>query len=121
MPADVSTIINTNKVLNSQNANWRDYWQELSSFALPRKAHITTPKFVGERINFNFLYDSTAIRSLKIMASGFHSQLTNAASKWWTIAFRNAELNKQHDIQMWKLPTSRPLNFCMGCMIDSHS
>ena len=99
MAADLKRIVENNKILNSQNSDWRSYFQDLADFILPRKAWITTVKSKGERLQFNYLYDSTAIRSARTAAAGFHSNLTNPSSKWFGLETRNKMVMKNHSIQ----------------------
>lgn len=94
-------LIKRFEALHSINANWRNYWDELAAFCLPRKAWINSPKTRGEKLKFNFLYDSTAIRSLKIMAAGFHSNLTNPSSKWFQLRTRDVNLMEFREVQLW--------------------
>lgn len=63
--------------------DFRSYCQDIANFALPRKAWINSVRFFGERVNYNFLYDVRAIRSLKKAACHFHSNLTNPSSQWF--------------------------------------
>ncbi len=98
---DTKRIIDLGKELHSANANWRSYWQDLADFCLPRKAWINTIKSKGEALKFNFLYDTTAIRALPIMAAGFHSNLTNPSSKWFNLETENPILMRQKDVQTW--------------------
>jgi len=99
--ADIKRILDDQKYLHNKNATWRSYYQEISSFCLPRKAWIDTPKTTGERLKFNFLYDSVAMRSLKIMAAGFHSNLTNPATKWYDFSPRNKRLQDSRAVMTW--------------------
>ena len=104
MGADVDTIIRNEMILRGQSDNWLAYYQDLADFCLPRKAWINAPKQHGERLDFNFLYDSTAIRALKIMAAGFHSNMTNPSTKWF--AFQSTGpgakmLNENRDVQQY--------------------
>ena len=80
MATNVKEIILDNKFLRNQNSNHRSYMQDLADFIQPRKAWITSIRTKGEQLKFNFLYDSTAIRALRNMASGFNSNLTNQSS-----------------------------------------
>src|ERR1700687_4940430 len=98
---DVSDILLDNKFLDNQNADWRSYWEDLADFCLPRKAWITTIKTKGERVKFNFLYDTKAIRSLRIMGAGFHSNLTNPSSKWFALQTRKVNLMKDMAVKIW--------------------
>lgn len=84
MPSnDIEQLCTRNTYLTGQNGDWRSYWQDVANFCLPRKAWITTMKIYGEQLKFNYLYDSRAILALKESAAGFHSKLTNPASKWF--------------------------------------
>lgn len=99
--ADVKQIMLNNSLLTSLNANWRSYYQDLADYCLPRKAWITTVKTKGERVNFNFLYDSTAIRALKTFAAGFHSNLTNGATQWFGLATKDNKFMEQKEVATW--------------------
>ena len=101
MSANVQDILLRDKFLSGQNDDWRSYFQDLADFCLPRKAWITTVKTKGERLKFNFLYDSTAIRSAKIMAAGFHHNLTNPSSKWFAQVTRDPKLMKDREVQLY--------------------
>ena len=98
---DVEMMVRQHEHLVGAQGNWRSYWQDLADFVLPRKAWITTIKTQGERLKFNFLFDSTAIRALKIMAAGFHSNLTNPASKWFALQTRDLRWMERQDVQLW--------------------
>ena len=83
------------------NAPWKTFFQELAEWNLPRKAYITRTKSKGQKADASKLYDSTSIRSLKIMAAGFHSNLTNPSSKWFTLRTRNLDVMTEKDAQLW--------------------
>lgn len=84
MPStDIKQVILKNNYLTGQKGDWMSYWQDVANFCIPRKAWITTIKIYGEQLKFNYLYDSRAILALKKSSAGFHSNLTNPASKWF--------------------------------------
>ena len=101
MGANVEKIIKRVQRLEGQAANIRSYHQDLADFCLPRKAWQTTIRTKGERLKFNHLYDSTAIRGLKTMTSGFHSNLTNPASKWFQLRTRNLDFMSIKEVAAW--------------------
>ena len=86
---------------SSKLANWRSYWQDIAEFCLPRKAFINRPRTRGERYNFRRVFDSTAIRSLRIMAAGFHSNLTNPSSKWFNLQTRDISFMNDKAVKEW--------------------
>ncbi len=101
MPTNIKEIITDNKFLHSQNSNHRAYMQDLADFIQPRKAWITSIRTKGERIKFNFLYDSTAILGLRDAASNFHTNLSDQSSRWFAIETLDKNLMKSHDVRMY--------------------
>ncbi len=97
----IENLIKRCEDINSENANWKAYQEEINSYVIPRKAWVNTMKQRGERLKFNFLFDSTAIRSLKIMAAGFHSNLTNPSTKWFNLRTRTLALMDSKEVQIW--------------------
>src|SRR3990167_2667020 len=87
--------------LEDKNATWKSTHQELAEWNLPRKSYITREKTKGQKTDMTNLYDSTAVRGLKIMAAGFHSNLTNPASKWFNLRTRNLDIMKDKEVQLW--------------------
>jgi len=101
MAINVEKIIKRCEDINSENANWKAYQEEINTYVIPRKAWVNTMKQRGERLKFGFLFDSTAIRSLKIMAAGFHSNLTNPSTKWFNLRTRVIEYMSDKEVQIW--------------------
>lgn len=87
--------------LTDLNATWVSTFQELAEWFLPRKSYITREKTKGQKTDLSKLYDSTAIRALKIMAAGFHSNLTNPSSKWFNLRTRDIAMMRDKDAQLW--------------------
>lgn len=101
MRKDVKQICRQNDHLTGINQTWMSYYQDLANFTLPRKAWINSIKWTGETLKYNFLYDTRMIKAAKKCAAGFHSQLSNPASKWWgmttkDIKFRDSRASQFH-------------------------
>ena len=118
MPTKVQEILLDNEYLNNQNSNFRSYCQDLADYGSPRKAWFNSMRYHGERVNFNFLYDSTLIRSARDLSSGIHSHLTNPTSRWFGIESEDLELRKNgrirryyQDLQDWCYPALGKTNF----------
>lgn len=101
MSAKIKEIIDEYNYLYSDNADWKSYYEDLADYGLPRKAWVVSYRTTGERLKFNFLYDSTAIRGLQKMAAGFHSNLTNPSVKWHGFETEDPELMKVRDVQQF--------------------
>ena len=98
---DIEKIVTRSTDLMSANDFWQSYFQDLATYCLPRKAWITSVKSKGDRLKLDQVYDSTAIRSLKIMAAGFHSNLTSPATKWFNLRTRDLKVMDDKDAQLW--------------------
>lgn len=98
---EIKDILLESEYLNNQSANYRAYVQDLADFYLPRKAWITTIRTKGERTKFNFLYDSTGIRALRTMASGFATNLTNRSSRWYGLETTDKTLMKNREVRQY--------------------
>lgn len=98
---NIEKILKRNEQLEARNANWRNYHQDLADYCLPRKAWQTTIRNTGDRLNLGKIFDSTAIRALKIMSAGFHSNLTNPSSKWFDMQTRDTRLMEIRGVRLW--------------------
>ena len=98
---NIKDIIKKQQMLEGNNQSWRSYFQDLAKFCLPRKAFITQKKTKGQSLALKDIFDSTAIRALKIMAAGFHSNLTNPSSKWFGMQAQDLNLMNDHANKIW--------------------
>ena len=84
-----------------ERENARATWDILSEFILPNQSGI----FVGEDTKggkkTSRLFDGTAPMANNDLASAFQSTLTNPASKWSKISFKDDELNNDRDSVVW--------------------
>ena len=83
MLSHIQKIIKEDEYKRGQRGNWDSLRQDVANFVIPRKAWITTPHVIGARIQDDYLYDSRAQLALKESACGFHSKLTNPATRWF--------------------------------------
>jgi len=93
--------IRRHKELEKLKSNWSSYWQELASWCLPRKAYITQKRTSGQQLDNSKIFDNSAIVSVKIMAAGFHSHLTNPSSRWFEFAMKNRILMEDKLVKIW--------------------
>lgn len=100
-PKGITELVRLVGELKSQASAQASYWQETADFCLLRKAWVTMPKTAGQRLNFHKLFDSEAMNDLQTMASGFSSNLTNPATKWFMLATRDRALMKSKDVKVW--------------------
>lgn len=115
---EVRELLLDNEALSNLNANYRGYCQDLADFYTPNKAWINSIKIQGERVKFNFLYDSTAILSSREAANGFATYQTNPATRWFGLQYRNKKIRDRsdvkifcHDVEEWCLSKLKESNF----------
>jgi hypothetical protein len=75
--------------------NWDSLYNDANRYCVPERAdYFSSSVQSGERRDGkNEIYDSTAIRGIKVMAAGFHSNLTNPSSKWFNLRALNQCIN----------------------------
>lgn len=115
MPADVETLLKrVDKLFNTtERKNAEGHWSLISEFMLPNQSGI----FHGETTTAsntsiygnatpggkktNRLYDSTAIQAARDLAAAINSTLTNPATKWAKMRFKDEELNNNREAQQF--------------------
>jgi len=97
----IKDVLQENDFLTNQNSNFRSYCQEVADFVLPRKGWHTSIRAKGERIKFNYLYDTTAGGAVRDAAAGMQTHHSNPMSRWFGIEFKNKELMARHDIKIF--------------------
>jgi len=93
-------LVNRFATLRTNRSTWESHWQEIADYMLPRKADITTQRTRGDKRN-EVIFDGTAIHALELLGSSLHGMLTNAASPWFTLAYKNTQLSQNDEAQEW--------------------
>lgn len=91
-------IVDRVNALKSERANWESWWQSLAKYCLPRKAEITTSKASGTQFDTD-VYDSTAIESANLFASGLMGYLTNPSEPWLRLRPKEEALRSAREAQ----------------------
>jgi len=97
---NAAMLVDRFSTLKTTRSTWESHWQEIADYMLPRKADITTQRTRGDKRN-EVIFDGTAIHALELLGSSLHGMLTNAASPWFTLAFRDSELTQDDEAQEW--------------------
>lgn len=100
---DANTLVKQcEKAFNeTERSNQSTTWEELSEFILPGQSGNfvgdTTP---GEK-KMRRVFDLTAIQANQDLAAAIHSTLTNPATKWSSLRFKNETLNNNDEAVKW--------------------
>ena len=82
------------KTLNTQRSNWEKHWQELADYMLPRKADITKKRTQGDK-RTELIYDGTAVHAVELLSSSLHGMLTSPSSPWFSMRYRDPDLQNR--------------------------
>ena len=86
--------------LMEKRSNWERHWQEVADYMLPRKAEITKQRAAGDKRNIS-IFDATPIHALELLAASLHGMLTSSANRWFSLRFKETELNDSDEAKEW--------------------
>ena len=86
--------------LQEKRSNWEQHWQQISDYMMPRKAEITKQRARGDKRHAE-IFDATAIHALELLAASLHGMLSSSANKWFSLRFKETELNGIDEAKEW--------------------
>jgi hypothetical protein len=86
--------------LKTKRQNWESHWQEVADYCLPRRADVTAKRSRGDK-RTERIFDGTALHSLELLSSSLHGMLTNAASPWFSMRFKDEGIGLQEENKEW--------------------
>ena len=86
--------------LKTKRQNWESHWQEIAEYVLPRRADVTTTRSRGDK-RTEKIFDSTALRALELFSSSLHGMLTNPATPWFSMRFKDEEIARNKENKDW--------------------
>lgn len=102
MPADDAAVAIAKRydVLFAEQSMWRNFWQELADFYLPRKAEIIRMREQGARRD-EMLFNSAGGRALTRLASNMNGALTSMAFPWFSWIAEEETVNEHTEAAQW--------------------
>jgi hypothetical protein len=86
--------------LMEKRSNWESHWQEVADLMLPRKAEITKERARGDKRHTQ-IFDATAVHALELLAASLHGMLTSSANRWFSLRFKETQLNESDEAKEW--------------------
>ena len=86
--------------LKGKRQNWESHWQEIADYVLPRRADVNKSRSSGDK-RTEFIYDGTALHASELLSSSLHGMLTNAATPWFSMRFKNESLAMEEESREW--------------------
>jgi len=95
-----SELKNNLSRLIDRRSNFENHWQEVADLVIPRKSDIIDQKVRGDKRHTQ-VFDATAIHSLELLASSLHGMLTSSANRWFSLRFKEVDLNEDDTAKEW--------------------
>jgi len=86
---------------NTERSNAAATWELISEFMLPNQSGIFQGEDTKGGKKTSRLYDSTAVQLVHDLAAAIHSTLTNPATKWSKLRFKDDMLNNNAQATQW--------------------
>ena len=89
--------------LERERTSWESHWRELSDRFLPRRSRFLSG---GDKTNDGAelnkkIIDSVGTQSLRVLASGLHSGLTDQTQRWFMLGLANREWEELSQAKLW--------------------
>ena len=86
--------------LVTQRQTWESHWQEVSDYMMPRKADVTKRRSPGDKRS-ELIFDSSPLHAVELLSASLHGMLTNPATPWFSLKFKNIELVDEDAAKEW--------------------
>ena len=97
---DIKQLSSQFAQLKGKRLNWESHWQEIADYVLPRRADVNIRRTAGDK-RTEFIYDGTALHAAELLSSSLHGMLTNAATPWFSMRFKNESFSMDEESQEW--------------------
>jgi len=100
--ADAKAVMVTKRLqaLQAKREVWESHWQECADYVAPRKADVTKQRTDGDK-RTELLFDSTALQAAELLAASLHGMLTNPATPWFSLRFKDSALDSDDEAREW--------------------
>ena len=91
------------EALKTEREDWRDHWQELGDFVLPRRLRFSDRDDKhqrGKKLNSRIV-DSTATFALRTLVSGLMTGVTSPSRPWFKLNPRARGLSEDPEVSRW--------------------
>tara|TARA_S200002703_G_scaffold73763_1_gene63663 strand:+ start:4380 stop:5984 length:1605 start_codon:yes stop_codon:yes gene_type:complete len=93
-------LIDRKHKLIAERETWEEHWQDVADYVLPRKADIEKTRTKGDK-RTELIFDATAIHALELLSASLHGMLTNSASAWFALAYKDNFLDTDDTSKEW--------------------
>jgi hypothetical protein len=87
--------------LRGNRANLDSYFQTLHDYFLIEAENINKTYYQGTELDFDYLYDTTALSVANILPAGIANYMTPFSSHWATLRHKDPVLNANQKVRTW--------------------
>lgn len=100
---DAREIKRRYQMLASERTSVESTWELIEKFVAPYRGEFFQENSTEHSVDWKLreLFDSTAIDASNVLASSLHGSLTSPAYKWFSLRFRDDELNLNSEAKKW--------------------
>ncbi|MGP1254936.1 MAG: portal protein, partial [Kiloniellales bacterium] len=98
-----SRLLKRRNALKEEREDWRDHWEELGDFVLPRRLRFSDRDDKGRRgkkLNSRIV-DSTATFALRTLVAGLMTGVTSPSRPWFKLSPRARQLAEDPEVSRW--------------------
>lgn len=96
----IKDLSNQFSQLKNKRQNWESHWQEIADYVLPRRADVNIDRTAGDK-RTERIFDGTALHASELLSSSLHGMLTNAATPWFSMRFKDENLSMDEESREW--------------------
>jgi len=96
----IKDLSNQFSQLKNKRQNWESHWQEIADYVLPRRADVNIDRTAGDK-RTERIFDGTALHASELLSSSLHGMLTNAATPWFSMRFKDENLAMDEESREW--------------------
>lgn len=110
--AEIKSLISRYEGLEAKSRVWwKTHWMEISRYVLANYDDIYSTQVPGEKKSNNSkIFDTTAYQSLKLLAAGLHSMLTNPSIPFFGLTTGIEELDSDEEVRDWLQKASNSMH-----------
>lgn len=88
--------------LESEASTWYSHYQEIGRYLLPRSGrYFVTDRNKTDASAYNKIYDNTATKALRVLASGLMTGASSPGRPWFKLTTEDPELSESYSVEVW--------------------
>lgn len=95
------------KQLKANRLDWEGHWKDITDYILPRKGRYDGDQVNKPKTSAKTRVDSTATKSLRVLASGMQGGLTSPSRPWFRLTTPDPGLSDFSPVKLWLAQVER--------------